>query len=157
MMRSLSTYVGSWSRDSAATLMVDGQAEAYVVSDDFEFVFSDNVVSEFTHLPSSAWGATSPIIASSDIFFLRKTNSGDIRNNEMLITNGRAVYYWSVDDGDFSGALSTPGLLLESDDIDDQAICWSPDGSKFYTDKYDADTDVYYIYVYTRQNKEKDI
>jgi hypothetical protein len=134
-------------------MMVDAQGEVYVISNAMPGGL-------FIHIPSTAWGASSPQTVDSNFRYPTSGVAGDIRNSEMLIDTGSDVYYWSVDDGNFPRAMETPGIWLYQSDPSklSKSICWSSDGGKYYTIPIEIIETLPFptlqmtVFVYTRQN-----
>jgi hypothetical protein len=132
-------------------LMIDEEGEVYVVGCDY----NDDYKYWLLQLPSTAWGATSPVpVRSYNIFdqeiqcYMNPSGGLYIHacgNNAMIICHDNDVWYWAVNGSDVAAALANPGISISSSH---GLTSWSSDGSKYYS-IYNYLEDNTNVYVYT--------
>ncbi|XP_053406359.1 uncharacterized protein LOC123565368 [Mercenaria mercenaria] len=129
------TYKYNWTETAADTLMVDNDANMYVIS---------NVLGgrgEIAKLPSHDWGQKFPVEIDSGAFFSMTSThhdpaGGDISpdGTEVLVKNRNHIYYWAPADGDIEAALTHPGAEVPYiKERLGESVCWAADGSAYYT------------------------
>jgi hypothetical protein len=76
----------SWSEADCETVMVDGNGEVYIVSR----VLGGRGM--FVHLPSTAWGATSPVPVRSNVFIpVATTHHGPLGGDIDQVTGNMLI------------------------------------------------------------------
>ena len=124
-----------WTEDDGQTLMVDNNGEIYVAS---------NVVGGkglMAHLPASGWGLTTHASGTASVRLSITTHhhnpgAGDISpdGTQLLIKTRNHVYYWSVKNNDYLGAiLTSPVEIPHHTEPLGEAICWDITGTNYYT------------------------
>ncbi|OWF47662.1 uncharacterized protein LOC110454086 [Mizuhopecten yessoensis] len=140
-----------WDQRDCETLMVAPDAELYLVSKT-----SHSHDSKVFHVPKSAWGNSNPVYVSSNthIAFYSQSPSpvgGDISpdGNEILLKTYGHVYYFSVQNHDYIGALGTnPTALPYTGERQGESVCWDAQGSGYYTTSEGANSPLYYYARY---------
>ncbi|XP_060079657.1 uncharacterized protein LOC132559066 [Ylistrum balloti] len=129
-----STLKFEWSEEESQALMVDPEANVYIVS---------NVLSGrgmFVKLPN-VWGQAVPThVASTTFLPIRTTHhdptAADISpdGKRLLIKAKRHIYYWNVPDGDYLAAVTkTPYELPYIHESVGESICWDYTSESYFT------------------------
>lgn len=129
----------SWDEQNAETLMVDPQANLYVVSK-----VSNGHHAKITRIPKSAWGSGHTYNANDNAAHTVHMTSphndpvgGDISpdGHEVLLKQQDHVLYYFVPDGNILKALDDRTAIDEPyrHERQGEAVCWDNHGSGYYT------------------------
>ncbi|XP_069134161.1 uncharacterized protein [Argopecten irradians] len=129
-----STLRFSWNEEESQALMVDPQANVYLISN----VRSGRGM--VVKLPQ-VWGQAVPTPVSSSTFLPILTThhdptAADISpdGKRLLVKAKSHVFYWSVPDGDYLAAVTKPPIELPYiHESLGEAICWDDKGEAYFT------------------------
>ncbi|XP_060592094.1 uncharacterized protein LOC132746836 isoform X2 [Ruditapes philippinarum] len=131
-----STYKYNWTEVAADTIMVDNNADIYVISTKV------GGHGKIAKLPAQAWGQKNRVYIDSGSYLSVPSShhhdpaGGDISpdGTEVLVKTKDHIYYWKLADGDIVAALTQPGIKVPyHKERAGEAVCWSLDGSAYYT------------------------
>jgi hypothetical protein len=115
--------------------MVDTQGEVYLIGN----IYSGRGM--VSHLPTSAWGNSTPVNIDTTQFLPIHTHhhdpvSGDISpdGTQLLIKSKSNIFFWKIDGDDVLTSLTKQPVEVPYHYVGlSEAICWSADSQNYYT------------------------